>query len=125
MITIIIISFQKFRIALYIFCAFLLHMWPALYVSAAGLVAMIWVECDPMWAIIVMCLSVGSTGPINSGSALSEQDIAPNFAGTLKGITNTLGSATGFLAPAVTGVIIKNNVSSCIAILLFACDLLL
>ncbi|XP_045138893.1 LOW QUALITY PROTEIN: sialin-like [Portunus trituberculatus] len=81
----------------------------ALYVSAAGLVAMIWVECDPVWAIIVMCLSVSATGPINSGSALSEQDIAPNFAGTLKGLTNTLGSATGFLAPAVTGAIIKNN----------------
>ncbi|MPD01770.1 Sialin [Portunus trituberculatus] len=111
-------NFQIFSTTLYLTLSF---PWAALYVSAAGLVAMIWVECDPVWAIIVMCLSVSATGPINSGSALSEQDIAPNFAGTLKGLTNTLGSATGFLAPAVTGAIIKNNVSSFTVIPLLAC----
>lgn len=81
----------------------------ALYVSAVGLIAMMGVNCDPVLAMVVMCLSVGATGPINSGSSLSEQDIAPNLAGTLKGLTNTLGSATGFLAPAVTGAIVNGN----------------
>lgn len=81
----------------------------ALYCSAACLIGMIWVDCDPVLAMIVMCLAVGLIGPVNSGCPLSEQDIAPNFAGSLKGITNTMGSATGFMAPAVTGAITKGN----------------
>ena len=68
-------------------------------------------DCDPTVAMVVMCLAVGLIGPIGSGAPISEQDIAPNLAGTLKGLTNTLGSATGFVAPAVTGAITSNNVS--------------
>ncbi|XP_050723271.1 sialin-like isoform X3 [Eriocheir sinensis] len=81
----------------------------ALYSSAACLVAMMWVDCNAVVAVVVMCLAVGFMGPINSGSSLAEQDIAPNLAGSLKGLTNTLGSATGFLAPAITGAIVNNN----------------
>ncbi|XP_063878492.1 sialin-like isoform X5 [Scylla paramamosain] len=81
----------------------------ALYSSAACLIGMMWVNCDPTVAMVVMCLAVGLIGPIGSGSPLSEQDIAPNLAGTLKGLTNTLGSATGFVAPAVTGAITSGN----------------
>ncbi|XP_045138963.1 sialin-like isoform X2 [Portunus trituberculatus] len=81
----------------------------ALYSSAVCLIGMMWVNCDPTVAMVVMCLAVGLIGPIGSGSPVSEQDIAPNLAGTLKGLTNTLGSATGFVAPAVTGAITKGN----------------
>ncbi|KAK3862555.1 hypothetical protein Pcinc_031591 [Petrolisthes cinctipes] len=76
---------------------------------AATLISMLWVDCNSRAALVVMCISVGSLGTINSGLALAEQDIAPNFAGSLKGITNTIGGANGFIAPAVTGSIINNN----------------
>lgn len=89
----------------------LVHGRSGMYVSAAALISMTWVDCNSQAAMIVMCLAVGSLGTINSGLALAEQDIAPNFAGSLKGITNTVGGANGFIAPAVTGFIINNNVS--------------
>lgn len=81
-----------------------------MYLSAACLVAMLWVHCDTVAAMIIMCLSVGFMGTMSSGSAVSEQDIAPNLAGSLKGITTTLSSATGFLTPAVTAAITSGNV---------------
>lgn len=82
-----------------------------MYVSAAALLAMMWVDCDKVLALVVMCVAVGALGTIECGAVISEQDIAPNFAGSLKGLTNTVGSATGFLAPAITSAIIDGNVS--------------
>ncbi|XP_047484173.1 sialin-like [Penaeus chinensis] len=81
----------------------------AYYVAALALIAMCFVDCNSSVAMVVLCISVGISGCGYSGSCLTEQDIAPNLAGTLTGITNTLGSATGFLAPAVAGAITMNN----------------
>lgn len=58
----------------------------------------------------MLCMAVGFNGASYSGNTLAEQDIAPNLAGTLLGITNTFGSATGFLAPATVGAITSGNV---------------
>lgn len=77
---------------------------------AAALLAMCFVNCNSTLAIVVLCVAVGCTGSCYSGSLLMEQDIAPNLAGTLVGITNTVGSVTGFIAPAVVGTITKENV---------------
>lgn len=82
-----------------------------MYGSAAALVAMTWVNCNSTVAMTVLCVAVGCLGTVSSGSLISEQDIAPNFAGSIKGLTNTVASATGFLAPAITGAIINDNVS--------------
>ncbi|XP_069970495.1 sialin isoform X3 [Penaeus vannamei] len=38
-----------------------------------------------------------------------KEELAPNFAGTLTGISNTLATIPGFLAPEVTGAIINNQ----------------
>ncbi|ROT73126.1 putative inorganic phosphate cotransporter [Penaeus vannamei] len=81
------------------------------YVAALALVAMCFVDCNSSAAMVVLCVSVGVSGCAYSGNALTEQDIAPNLAGTLTGITNTIGSATGFLAPALAGAVTMNNVS--------------
>ncbi|KAG7159683.1 Sialin-like 8 [Homarus americanus] len=82
----------------------------ALYGSGLALLAMTLVGCDSTLALVFMSLGLGAQGAINSGSVISEQDIAPNLAGTLKGITNSLGSVTGILAPLITGAIINNNI---------------
>ena len=37
-------------------------------------------------------------------------DIAPNYAGTMMGITNMVGNIAGFVTPYVTGAIINENV---------------
>ena len=39
------------------------------------------------------------------------QDIAPNFAGTLLGITNCIGSIPGFVAPRIAGQIVNSDPS--------------
>jgi hypothetical protein len=44
-----------------------------------------------------------------SGFMSTHIDMAPNFAGTLLGITNGFGNTMGFLAPAITGYIINAN----------------
>lgn len=88
------------------------HRPTASYTPAVALVIMCFVNCNSTLAIVVLCVAVGSTGSCYSGNLLSEQDIAPNLAGTLVGITNTVGSVTGFVAPATIGAITKGNVSS-------------
>ena len=40
----------------------------------------------------------------------NHMDIAPNYAGTMMGITNMIGNIAGFVTPYVTGAIIFENV---------------
>ncbi|XP_037780160.1 sialin-like [Penaeus monodon] len=80
-----------------------------MYVPMAALVVMCFVNCDAALALAVLCVAVGASGTNYSGVSISEQDIAPNLAGTLKGITNTVGAATGIVAPMVTGAITQGN----------------
>lgn len=82
------------------------------YLPAIALLALCFVNCDSTLAMVMLCMALGFSGASYSGNALSEQDIAPNLAGTLLGITNTFGSATGFLAPATVGAITSGNQES-------------
>ncbi|XP_037780589.1 LOW QUALITY PROTEIN: putative inorganic phosphate cotransporter [Penaeus monodon] len=80
-----------------------LSMAVSLYGPMFGLVAMCFVNCNAVLAVAVLCLSGMLSGAVNSGYLCSHQDLAPNFAGTLLGITNTLGALAGIAGPAVTG----------------------
>ncbi|XP_047477711.1 putative inorganic phosphate cotransporter [Penaeus chinensis] len=82
------------------------------YVPAVALIAMCFVNCNSTIAMAMLCMALGFNGASYSGNSLSEQDIAPNLAGTLLGITNTFGSATGFLAPLTVGAITSGNQGS-------------
>ena len=55
---------------------------------------------------------VGFLGSSYSGWVINGQDIGPNFAGTLLGITNCIGNIPGFVAPAVAAQIVKNDLSN-------------
>lgn len=70
-----------------------------------GLIAMCFVECDKTLAIVVLCVAMGCNGAIYSGYMCSHQDLAPNLAGSLMGITNTVASIPGFVTPLVTGAL--------------------
>ncbi|CAL4122351.1 unnamed protein product [Meganyctiphanes norvegica] len=65
--------------------------------------------CDSTLVITLLTLAVGINGGIYSGYMLSHLDLAPNFAGTLMGITNTVATAPGFLAPQLVGHLISGN----------------
>jgi hypothetical protein len=57
-------------------------------------------------------MALGLNGFVYSGFMCTHVDMAPELAGTLFGITNTIASFPGFLAPSVANLITKNNVSS-------------
>ncbi|XP_069941800.1 sialin isoform X2 [Cherax quadricarinatus] len=65
--------------------------------------------CNRDAAIGLLCGAVGLNGAVYSGYMNSHLDIAPNFAGTLMGITNTAATIPGFVAPQVVGYLIKGK----------------
>lgn len=93
-----------------------------MYGPMLGLVVMCFVNCNTMLAMMVLCIAVGLTGSANCGFLCSHQDLAPNFAGTLLGFTNTLGSFAGIVAPLITGGITEGNVTIQVFYLCVASD---
>ncbi|XP_042203099.1 putative inorganic phosphate cotransporter [Homarus americanus] len=81
----------------------------ACYVFSGALIAVGFVNCNPTLAVVAVCVALGFNGAIFSGQYMLEQDIAPNLAGTLVGINNTLSAIAGFIAPVFTGAITNNS----------------
>ncbi|XP_076047077.1 putative inorganic phosphate cotransporter isoform X2 [Oratosquilla oratoria] len=79
------------------------------YIPMLALIWMSSVGCNPYLAVAIITVTIGMSGAVYSGYMCSFQDLAPNFAGTLTGISNTLATIPGFLAPIVTGLIINNQ----------------
>nr|XP_045614428.1 sialin-like [Procambarus clarkii] len=86
-----------------------LSMAVALYGPMCGLVGMVFVRCNPVLAVTLLCVSVMLSGAVNSGHMCSHQDLAPNLAGTLLGTTNTLGAVAGIASSTITGIILQEN----------------
>jgi hypothetical protein len=42
---------------------------------------------------------------------MNQMELSPNFAGTLRGLSATFSSMTGFISPLVAGAITNDNVS--------------
>ena len=82
-----------------------------MYGPMLGLIAMCFVDCDAVLAMVVLCIAVGICGAAYSGYVCSHQDLSPNLAGTLLGLTNAAATIPGILAPSVTGLITNGNVS--------------
>ncbi|XP_040563687.1 sialin-like isoform X2 [Lepeophtheirus salmonis] len=61
------------------------------------------------YAICCMCLSVGLSGAGFSGYQVNMLDLSSNYAGTLMGISNSIGNTCGFLVTTTVGLIINNN----------------
>merc|ERR1719347_104120 len=59
--------------------------------------------------LFMFTMAVGAMGGLYSGWITNPQDISPNFAGTVLGISNCIGSIPGFVAPAVASSIVNND----------------
>ncbi|XP_042232183.1 putative inorganic phosphate cotransporter [Homarus americanus] len=81
----------------------------SLYGPMLGLGAMLFVQCDAVVAVVLLCVCGMLNGAVNSGYMCSHQDLAPNFAGTLLGVTNTVGALAGIISPTVTGFLIQGD----------------
>ncbi|XP_069937020.1 putative inorganic phosphate cotransporter [Cherax quadricarinatus] len=74
-----------------------------------GLIAMCFVNCDGALAMGVLCVAVGLNGAVYSGFMSSHQDLSPNLASSLLGLSNTVATIPGFVSPVVTGSITDGN----------------
>ena len=63
-------------------------------------------ECNTNYVVILFCLGMFFNGAFSAGHFSSHLDLAPNFAGTLMGISNTFaGGVAGFVVPTIIGAI--------------------
>ncbi|CAG2114630.1 unnamed protein product [Medioppia subpectinata] len=76
---------------------------------ALCLVGVVFAKCDQTWNIALFILAMGLNGFIFAGFMSTHVDMAPEYAGTLMGITNSLGNLPGFLAPIVANAFTKYN----------------
>uniref|UniRef100_A0A182IPE5 Major facilitator superfamily (MFS) profile domain-containing protein n=1 Tax=Anopheles atroparvus TaxID=41427 RepID=A0A182IPE5_ANOAO len=72
----------------------LAHIIPGLF-----LVGLIYIGFDPYVCVAIITLSLGFNGASTMTNLQNSQDLAPNFAGTLYGIINFVGTSSGFISP--------------------------
>ena len=67
-------------------------------------------ECNTNYVISLLCIGMFFNGAISAGHFSSHVDLAPNFAGTLFGISNTFsGGVVGFVVPLVIGALLESK----------------
>lgn len=71
-----------------------------------------YVECDTSLACLLLILVMTFNGGCHPGLNSTHVDMAPDFAGTLMGITNSIGNIPGFVATAMAKEFTKSGVSS-------------
>jgi len=64
--------------------------------------------CDYVLAVCLLILAVGCTGAMYGGIFCNHIDLAPNFAGLLLGLTNTLATLPGFIS--VTNLVFNSTI---------------
>ncbi|MPC40627.1 Sialin [Portunus trituberculatus] len=74
----------------------------AMYGPVVGLMVLMFMQYNMAVTVSMTCLVVMLNGAASSGYLSSLQDLAPNLAGTLMGLTNTVGSLAGIGSPALT-----------------------
>ncbi len=80
---------------------------PALFLVLLG-----WSGCDVVYAMCVVCAGFFFNGAMSPGHFSSFTDLAPNFSGTIFGISNTLsGGGTGFIVPLVIGAMTQGSMT--------------
>lgn len=72
--------------------------------------AVMFARCNKPFAIAMIMLSLGFNGASTLTNLQNCQDLAPNFAGTIYGLINFIGTTTGFITPAITSFITKDRV---------------
>lgn len=77
---------------------FLAHILPGVC-----LIGLSYVGHHPYWCVAVITISLGFNGASTLTNLQNSQDLAPNYAGTLYGVINFIGTTTGFLTPMVVG----------------------
>lgn len=70
-----------------------------------------WAGCDRLTAIAMLIGALAFNGAACQTNLQNQQDLAPNFAGSLYGIMNTFGSFAGFMIPPIIGFLTNEHAS--------------
>lgn len=76
--------------------------------------------CHPLFAVIFMMTGTAVNGAISASTLTSLVDLSPNYASILLGFANMIIGWTGFISPAVVGILTNNNVSLICTEIMFA-----
>lgn len=80
---------------------------------AICLVLIPWVGCNSGAAIALLLLGMYlCVCGVSGGEFAIVAEYAPNYSGTVFGVSNTLASSTGFIGPQVSGFLLDQVVSS-------------
>jgi len=82
------------------------------------LIGLSYLDCtQTALAVVLLVLAVSMSGFVYSGYFVNHMDIAPQYAGTLMGISNGLAAISGFIAPYVASRVTESvsplNTSTC------------
>ena len=88
------------------FFNFTAHIIPGIF-----LVLLTYIGSDPYVAVAIITFSLGSNGAATMTNLQNSQDLAPNFAGTIYGIINFVGTTAGFITPILVAYFTQDNVS--------------
>lgn len=65
---------------------------------------------DPYVCVAIMTISLGFNGAATASNLANSQDLAPNYAGTLYGIINCIGTTPGIFSPLIVAAFTKEEV---------------
>ncbi|GIY82311.1 putative inorganic phosphate cotransporter [Caerostris darwini] len=68
------------------------------------LVGVFYTGCDRVWSAVLSVAAMGTMGFSFNGCMITANDMTPTFAGTLMGLTSTVGSTAAFIFPVIVGV---------------------
>lgn len=74
-------------------------------------VALCYIGCQRSLSVFLMTIAVMSIGGMYCGFLSNHIDIAPNYAGTLMAITNTVATIPGIVVPMFVGRLTQADVS--------------
>ena len=89
---------------------------PGMVLPAVLLASIQYAGCSRLWVVFLLCWAVGTSGADASGPLCAFQELAPNYAGILTGISNTVATLPGFLAPQITGYLTQDQVGASLII---------
>ncbi|XP_058803508.1 putative inorganic phosphate cotransporter [Phymastichus coffea] len=73
------------------------------------LIIIMYIGCNRTVSVALLCLSIITCAALFVGHLTNQNDLAPNYAGILMGITNTPGTISAFVLPALVGHLVKDG----------------
>ncbi|KAL3889635.1 hypothetical protein ACJMK2_001971 [Sinanodonta woodiana] len=67
--------------------------------------------CDHVSLLVMLTMSLGVLGFTMGGFQVNHIDLSPNFAGVLMGMSNSMATIPGFVAPQIVGILTNHNQS--------------